>query len=51
MDSKYNMLPTAETMKNEDEAFEIIIHQIEGGTNSFFLLYCLNLRVRDSDSE
>ena len=44
MNSKRNMLPTAEIMKNEDEAFEIIIHQIEGGTISFslILIYCLN---------
>jgi len=47
------MLPTAETMKNEDEAFEIIIQQIESGTISFslILIYCLNFRVRDSDSD
>ena len=53
MDSKCNILPTAETMKYEDEAFEIIIQQIEGGTISFFLILicCLNFRVRDSDSE
>lgn len=53
MDSKSNMLPTAETMKNEDEAFEIIIQQIESGTISFslILIYCLNFRVRDSDSD
>ena len=35
MDSKCNILPTAETMKYEDEAFEIIIQQIEGGTIIF----------------
>ena len=36
MNSKCKNLSETETLKNEDEAFEIIIHQIEGGTNSFF---------------
>ena len=35
MNSKCDTSPTAETMKNEDGAFEIIIQQIEGGTRSF----------------
>ena len=40
-------------MKNEDDAFEIIIQQIEGGTISFslHLIYCLNFRVSNLDSE
>ena len=53
MNSKCDTSPTAETMKNEDGAFEIIIEQIEGGTISFslHLTYCLNFRVWYSDSE
>ena len=37
MNSKYSIFSSAETMKNEDEAFEIIIQQIKSGTHpSFF---------------
>ena len=36
MNSKCDTSLTAETMKNEDDAFEIIIQQMEGGTQSLF---------------
>ena len=36
MNSKCNTFPTTETMENEDEAFEIIIQQIQGGTKPFY---------------
>ena len=36
MNSKCKTLSETETMKNEDEAFEIIIQRIEGGTIIFY---------------
>ena len=51
MNSKCSTFPSAETMKNEDESFEIIIQQIKGGTHSSILnwesimTYRLDLRL------